>query len=149
MFFEGRILWARRMYKRIEIPYVELLKREELKTHPMMKKITEDFLIIANGFSIYELLYHRHWFVFYSKRRFLGNHFRYNTLPDVINVMCNPLLIRQNVLRQLYINYNPLIDVILRECELLARYSITMPDLGYKLLLDKNRIRLDYERLKV
>jgi len=63
--------------------------------------------------------------------------------------MCNPLLIRQNVIRQLYINYDPFIDVILYECELLARYSITMPDLGYKLLLDKNRIRLDYERLKV
>jgi hypothetical protein len=63
--------------------------------------------------------------------------------------MCNPLFIRQNVIRQLYINYNPFIDVILRECELLAQYSITMPDLGYKLLLDKNRIRLDYERLKV
>jgi hypothetical protein len=56
---------------------------------------------------------------------------------------------RQNVLRQLYINYDPMIDVILRECELLARYSITMPDLGYKLLLDQNRIRLYYERLKV
>jgi hypothetical protein len=63
--------------------------------------------------------------------------------------MCNPLFIRQNVIRQLYINYNPFIDVILRECELLAQYSITMPDLGYKLLLDKNRIQLDYERLKV
>ena len=63
--------------------------------------------------------------------------------------MCNPLLIRQNVIRQLYINYDPFIDVILHECELLARYSITMPDLGYKLLLDKNRIRLYYERLKV
>lgn len=63
--------------------------------------------------------------------------------------MCHPLLLRQNVLRQLYINYDPLMDVILRECELLARYSITMPDLGYKLLLDKNRIRLCYERLKV
>jgi len=63
--------------------------------------------------------------------------------------MSNPLLIRQNVTRQLYINYDPFIDVILRECELLARYSITMPDLGYKLLLDKNRIRLYYERLKV
>jgi hypothetical protein len=63
--------------------------------------------------------------------------------------MCKPLLIRQNVIRQLYINYDPFIDIILHECELLARYSITMPDLGYKLLLDKNRIRLDYERLKV
>jgi hypothetical protein len=63
--------------------------------------------------------------------------------------MCNPLLVRQNVIRQLYINYDPFIDVILRECELLARYSITMPDLGYKLLLDRNRIRLYYERLKV
>ena len=28
-----------------------------------MKKITEDFIIVANGFSLYELLYHRHWFV--------------------------------------------------------------------------------------
>lgn len=75
--------------------------------------------------------------------------FRYNTLPDVINIMCNPLFIQQNILRQLHINYDPFIDVILRECELLARYSITMPDLGYKLLLDKNRIRLYYERTKV
>jgi hypothetical protein len=63
--------------------------------------------------------------------------------------MCKPLLIRQNVIRQLYINYDPFIDIILHECELLARYSITMPDLGYKLLLDKNRIQLYYERLKV
>jgi dynein heavy chain len=149
MDFIGRILWARRMYKRIQIPYVEFLQRDELKNHSIMKKITNDFLMISNGFSIYELLYHRHWFVFYSSRFNSLNHFRYQTLPDVINVMCNPLLIRQNVLRQLYINYDPMIDVILRECELLARYSITMPDLGYKLLLDQNRIRLYYERLKV
>ena len=67
----------------------------------------------------------------------------------MIKVLCHPLLLRQNTLRQLYINYDPLIDVILRECELLARYSITMPDLGYKLLLDQHRIRLCYERLKV
>jgi len=53
------------MYKRIQIPYVEFLKREELKNHPIMKKITNDFIIIANGFSIYELLYHRHWFVLF------------------------------------------------------------------------------------
>lgn len=62
----------------------------------------------------------------------------------MIKALCHPLLARQ-----LYINYDPLIDVILRECELLARYSITMPDLGYKLLLDQHRIRLCYERLKV
>ncbi|CAF1075088.1 unnamed protein product [Adineta steineri] len=129
----GRILWARRMYKRIQNPYVEFIKRTELKDHSTMKNITNNFIMIANGFSIYELLYHRHW---------------YNTLPDVVNVMCNPLLIRQNVTRQLYINYDPFIDVILRECELLARYSVTMPDLGYKLLLDRDRIRLYYERLK-
>lgn len=54
------------MYKRIQSPYIEFLKHEQLKNHPMMKKITQDFLMIANGFSIYELLYHRHWFVFYS-----------------------------------------------------------------------------------
>jgi len=74
---------------------------------------------------------------------------RYNTLPNVVNVLCSPLLIRPNVRRQLEINYDPSIDVILRECELLTRYSITIPDLGYKLLLDRNRIRFDYERLKV
>ena len=51
------------MYKRIQIPYIEFLKRVELKSHPLMKTITEEFLITANGFSIYELLYHRHWFV--------------------------------------------------------------------------------------
>ncbi|CAF4128186.1 unnamed protein product [Rotaria sp. Silwood2] len=129
----GRILWARRMYKRIQIPYIEFIKRIELNDHPIMKKITENFLMIINGFSLYELLYHRHW---------------YNTLGDVVNLLCNPLLIRQNLIRQLYINYDPFIDVILRECELLARYSITMPDLGYKLLLDRNRIRFYYERLK-
>ncbi|CAF5174278.1 unnamed protein product, partial [Rotaria magnacalcarata] len=89
--------------------------------------------MIANEFSIYELLYHQHW---------------YNTLSDVVNLMCNPLLVRQNLVRQLYINYDPFIDVVLRECELLARYSIAMPDLGYKLLLDRTRIRFSYERLK-
>ncbi|CAF4986101.1 unnamed protein product [Rotaria sp. Silwood1] len=129
----GRILWARRMYKRIQISYIEFIKRIELKDHPIMKKITENFLMIINGFSLYELLYHRHW---------------YNTLGDVVNLLCNPLLIRQNLIRQLYINYDPFIDTILHECELLARYSITMPDLGYKLLLDRNRIRFYYERLK-
>jgi hypothetical protein len=61
--YSGRILWARRMYKRIEIPYIELIKRVELKDHSIMKKITNDFTMIANGFSLYELLYHRHWFV--------------------------------------------------------------------------------------
>lgn len=62
-FSPGRILWARRMYKRIQIPYIEFLKRIELKSHPLMKTITEQFLITANGFSIYELLYHRHWYI--------------------------------------------------------------------------------------
>ncbi|CAF3998141.1 unnamed protein product, partial [Rotaria sp. Silwood1] len=56
----GRILWARRMYKRIQISYIEFIKRIELKDHPIMKKITENFLMIINGFSLYELLYHRH-----------------------------------------------------------------------------------------
>ncbi|CAF0874531.1 unnamed protein product [Adineta ricciae] len=129
----GRILWARRMYKRIQNPYVEFLKRSELKEHSLMKNLMTDFMTIANGFSIYELLYHRHW---------------YNSLPDIVNVMCNPVLVRQNPLRQLYINYDPLIDVILHDCELLVRSSITVPDLGYNLLLEKDRIRLSYERLK-
>ncbi|CAF3017866.1 unnamed protein product [Rotaria socialis] len=129
----GRLLWARRMYQRIRMAYVEFIKRVELKDNLIMKKITENFLMIANEFSIYELLYHRHW---------------YNTLSDVVNLMCNPLLVRQNLIRQLYINYDPFIDVVLRECELLARYSIAMPDLGYKLLLDRTRIRFYYERLK-
>ncbi len=53
------------MYKRIQNPYIEFLKRDELKNHPLMTNITKNFLIIANGFSIYELLYHRHWFVFF------------------------------------------------------------------------------------
>jgi len=74
--FLGRILWARRMYKRIQIPYVEFLKREELKNHPIMKKITNDFIIIANGFSIYELLYHRHWFVFLLKNILINRYFQ-------------------------------------------------------------------------
>ncbi|CAM4927444.1 unnamed protein product [Rotaria socialis] len=129
----GRLLWARRMYQRIRMAYVEFIKRVELKDNLIMKKITENFLMIANEFSIYELLYHRNW---------------YNTLSDVVNLMCNPLLVRQNLIRQLYINYDPFIDVVLRECELLARYSIAMPDLGYKLLLDRTRIRFYYERLK-
>ncbi|CAF4261014.1 unnamed protein product, partial [Rotaria magnacalcarata] len=133
IFILGRILWARRMYKRIRMAYVEFMKRVELKDNLIMKKITENFLMIANEFSIYELLYHQHW---------------YNTLSDVVNLMCNPLLVRQNLIRQLYINYDPFIDVVLRECELLARYSIAMPDLGYKLLLDRTRIRFSYERLK-
>lgn len=50
------------MYKRIQIPYLEFLKREQLQSHSSMKTITQEFLVIANGFSIYELLYHRHWF---------------------------------------------------------------------------------------
>ncbi|CAF4578174.1 unnamed protein product, partial [Rotaria magnacalcarata] len=55
-----RILWARRMYKRIRMAYVEFMKRVELKDNLIMKKITENFLMIANEFSIYELLYHQH-----------------------------------------------------------------------------------------
>lgn len=106
-------------------------------------------MAIANGFMIYELLYHRHWCVTDSNSAVLLAHFRYNTLPGVVNVMCNPVLVRQNVLRQLYINYDPLIDVILRDCELLAQHAINMPDLGYKLLLDQKRVRLAHERLKV
>lgn len=74
---------------------------------------------------------------------------RYNSLPDVVHLLSNPILTRQNFIRQLSINYDPFIDVIMHECELLARHSITIPDLGYKLLLDKHRIRFYYERLKV
>lgn len=51
------------MYKRIRMPYVEFIKRVELKDNSIMKKITENFLMIANEFSIYEILYHRHWSV--------------------------------------------------------------------------------------
>ncbi len=51
------------MYKRIQNPYEEFLKRIELKDHPIMQRITRDFIMIADGFSIYELLYHRHWFI--------------------------------------------------------------------------------------
>lgn len=70
-------------------------------------------------------------------------------MPDVVNLMSSPLFVRQNLIRQFYINYDPLIDIILHDCELLVRHSITIPDLGYKLLLDRNRIRLCYERSKV
>ena len=54
------------MYGRIERPFLQLLKRAELKDHPAMAKITEEFLTIANGLSLYELLHHRHWSVFFS-----------------------------------------------------------------------------------
>lgn len=61
--FLGRILWARRLYKRIRISYMEFMKRLELNENPIMKKITENFLMISNDFCMYELLYHRQWFV--------------------------------------------------------------------------------------
>lgn len=50
----GRILWARRLYKRLENPYRHFLKLDE--------SVDEKFIRFAQTLSIYELIFHRHWF---------------------------------------------------------------------------------------
>jgi hypothetical protein len=79
----------------------------------------------------------------------MHSYYRYQTLPDIMSLLSSPILIRHSITRQLDINYDPLIDVYLHDCELLVQHSISMSDLAYQLLLNRHRIRLLYERLKV
>ena len=66
----GRILWARRMYKRLQHSYKKFTQRTELKGQATMAKTTNDFLTAANGFALYELLHHRHWWRFVPRLYF-------------------------------------------------------------------------------
>ncbi|XP_028415244.1 dynein heavy chain 5, axonemal-like [Dendronephthya gigantea] len=128
----GKITWSRQLFRRIHEPmkvfrrYPDVLKGDEAK------RIVRNFNKMASVLVEFEVLYHRGWMQAVELAR---------------SGMQASLLVIHPETKKLFVNFDPQILELIRECRCMRRLGLEIPESARVLWMRENAIKSAYNRL--
>ena len=108
----GKIAWSRQLYRRVSGPVAVFQKNQRLMQMPETKKAIKHYNRLARVLVEYELVFLQLW----SKQ--------IDTVKASLN---STVLIRHPDTRELHVNFDPKINEVLREIEVLTKMGLQIP----------------------
>ncbi|MBN3299228.1 DYH5 protein, partial [Amia calva] len=129
----GKIMWARQLFRKIELPMNVLKNKPEILKVPEMKKIIRSYNETAAMLLEYEMLHHHGWcrVVEFGRSR-LGV----------------SLLVRHPETKELFVNLDPLILEYLREARYLQRMGFEVPEVMLSMCAREAQLKPQQVRLQ-
>ncbi|XP_072536415.1 dynein axonemal heavy chain 5 isoform X2 [Salminus brasiliensis] len=108
----GRIMWARQLFRKIELPMEKLKDKLEVLWSPEVKKIIQVYNKVAAILVEYELVYHRGWI---------------NAAEQGLQGISASLLIRNPNTKEICVNLDPMILEVLQEAKYMQKLGTHVP----------------------
>ncbi|KAI4900024.1 hypothetical protein NFI96_023292, partial [Prochilodus magdalenae] len=128
----GKIMWARQLFRKIELPMQILKDKLDILWVPEVKKIIRAYNKMAAVLVEYELLYHRGW----VSAAELGQ--------QGLNAS---LLIRHPNTKEIFVNLDPMVLEVLQEAKYMHRLGAHVPKVIFNMYA--NRMELKNHHIKL
>jgi dynein heavy chain len=153
--FQGRIVWARQLYKRIQQPMDILVGNKTILQYPEAKKIIKNYNQLSKVLLSYEILYHRGWLrqvdvistgihssilirVNRDENLSAGSNNAPSTSIITSTSQTNP---------EYFVNFDPNILELIRETQCLARLGLEIPKEAVLLAQREDVLKKHYQDL--
>ena len=130
----GKIAWSRQLYRRIAAPVAIFQKNQQLMQLPETKKAIKHYNRLARVLVEYELVFLQMW----SKQ--------INTARESLN---STVLIKHPNTKELLVNFDPKINEVLREIEVLTKMGLELPKEAKPFLGKRQEIRNNFDVIDV
>ena len=130
----GKIAWSRQLYRRISAPVAVFQKNPQLMQLPETRKAIKHYNKLARVLVEYELLFLQHW----SKQ--------IDTVKASLN---STVLIRHPDTQELVVNFDPKINEVLREIEVLTKMGLEIPQQARPFLGKRDEMRRKFDIIDV
>ncbi|XP_014680671.1 PREDICTED: dynein heavy chain 5, axonemal-like [Priapulus caudatus] len=130
----GKIQWVRQLHRRIEEPMNVFREKPDLLARGEAARIVKVFNRVGKAFFEYELLYYGAWI---------------QQLDVVKTYLQRPLLVWDSESREMLVNMDADVFMVIRECECMVRMGLEIPHAGKQLKASKGDLRRKYEQLRV
>ncbi|OAF69480.1 Axonemal beta dynein heavy chain 5, partial [Intoshia linei] len=132
--FASKISWARKLFENIYEPMKKFRENNYVLKLPEAKRIIKHYNRIAKIIIEYELLYYRAW-----KREILKSS----------NGLKASLLVKHPETQQIYVNFDPAINLLIAETYEMTSMDLEIPDVVKKLYEKRQHYEKIYDRLQI
>ncbi|GCC35016.1 hypothetical protein chiPu_0013494 [Chiloscyllium punctatum] len=129
----GKIMWARQLFRKIDIPMKFLKSNVEILKTPDMKKVIKNYNKMAAVLLEFEVLYHRGWC---------------RAVDFAQNGLHASLLVRHPETKEILVNFDPAVFEVLIEAKYLYKMGLDVPEAAFNLCLKETRIKNYYLSLQ-
>eukprot|EP01135_Chromosphaera_perkinsii_P010177 Nk52_evm43s2039 gene=Nk52_evmTU43s2039 len=129
----GAISWARQLFRRIENPMKIFNTKADLMQTSEAKKITRNYNKLAGILVEFEMLWHRGW---------------YRVVDAAKTGLAATVLVRCPDTGQLYVNFDPQIDQLIKETKSIQRMGLDIPPAAKTLCMNETKIKQTNQKLQ-
>ncbi|XP_067366741.1 dynein axonemal heavy chain 5 isoform X3 [Channa argus] len=130
----GRIMWARQLYSRIQVPMDLFQQHPEVLTTPDAKRIIRNFNKTARVLLEFEMLYHHSWM---------------EKMEAARAGLQASLLVRSAETGELFVNFDPEIVTQIREVNCMTRMDLEIPPFAALLQQKQDGLKKIYNKLQL
>ncbi|XP_036448538.1 LOW QUALITY PROTEIN: dynein heavy chain 5, axonemal [Colossoma macropomum] len=128
----GRIMWARQLFRKIELPMEILKDKLDILWASEVKKIVRMYNKMAAVLVEYELLYHRGWV---------------NAAELGQQGLSASLLIRHPTTKEIYVNLDPMVLEVLQEAKYMYKLGAHVPKVIFNMYANKMELNNHHNKL--
>ncbi|XP_067868157.1 dynein axonemal heavy chain 5 isoform X2 [Heterodontus francisci] len=125
----GKIMWARQLFRKIDVPMKFLKSNVEILKTPEMKKVIKNYNKMAAVLLEFEVVYHRGWC---------------QAVDFARNGLRASLLIRHPETKEIFVNFDPAVLEVLLEAKYLYKMGLEVPQAALDLCLKETEIKHQY-----
>ena len=131
----GRIAWVRQLYRRLADPMEAFSKHPTILQSADAKKLIRQYNKVCGVLLEYEMLYHKE---------------AYLKQVDAVRMgLQATVFVRHPETKNIFVNYDPAVNTVIRETELLVRLDVEIPPFAKQLLQRQHQLKerkqsLDY-----
>uniref|UniRef100_A0AAQ5ZR96 AAA+ ATPase domain-containing protein n=1 Tax=Amphiprion ocellaris TaxID=80972 RepID=A0AAQ5ZR96_AMPOC len=130
----GRIMWARQLYNRIQVPMDLFQQHPGVLSTPEAKRIIRNFNRVARVLLEFEILYHNNWMT---------------KMEDARVGLQASLLVRSPETGELFVNLDPEVLTQIREVNCMIRMNLEIPPFAALLQQKQDIFTKNYNKLQV
>ncbi|XP_051812950.1 dynein axonemal heavy chain 5 [Acanthochromis polyacanthus] len=130
----GRIMWARQLYSRIQVPMDLFQQHPGVLSTPEAKTIIRNFNRVARALLEFEILHHSNWMT---------------TMEDARVGLKASLLVRSPETGELFVNLDPEVLTQIREVNCMIRMNLEIPPFAALLQLKQDIFIKNYNKLQL
>ena len=130
----GKIAWSRQLYRRIADPVAIFQKNQQLMELPETKKAIKHYNRLARVLVEYELVFLQMW----SKQ--------IDTARESLN---STVLIKHPDTKELLVNFDPKINEVLRNVQVLSGMGVDVPTKGFMIYTQKITLMKKFDQITV
>ncbi|XP_072364820.1 dynein axonemal heavy chain 5 [Scyliorhinus torazame] len=125
----GKIMWARQLFRKIDIPMKFLKSNVEILKTPDMKKVIKNYNKMAAVLLEFEVVYHRGWC---------------RAVDFAQNGLHASLIVRHPETKDIFVNFDPAVLEVLLEAKYMFKLGLEVPQAALNLCLKETEIKQHY-----